>query len=78
MCKVLLSPGDNPITVNKYRHHHINSMSLERETFLNIKCVLNLSTNLSEIFFILRRTERDIITNVYQFSYKATVILIGF
>jgi len=39
-------------------------------------CVLIFSTNLSETFFILRRTEKYMIKNVYWSSYK--VILLRF
>jgi len=38
-------------------------------------CVLIFSTNLSQIFFILRRTERDIIKNVYWSLGKVHFIL---
>ena len=34
----------------------------------NIKCVLILSTNLSEAFVIVRRTEQNIIINVHRSS----------
>jgi len=45
---------------------------------LNIKYVLITSTNLSENFLILKRTENDMIINVYLSSYKVTVILVSF
>jgi hypothetical protein len=38
----------------------------------------NFSTNLSEIFLILRRIQPDITTNVHRSSRKVTVILVGF
>jgi len=41
-------------------------------------CVLIFSTILSETFLILRRTERDIIKNVYRSSYKVPVIVVRF
>jgi hypothetical protein len=41
-------------------------------------CVLNFSTVLCETFFILKRTERDIVKNVYQSSYKVPVFLARF
>ena len=40
--------------------------------------VLIFSTNLSEIFLNLRRTELDVIINVYWFSCKVLVILVKF
>ena len=41
-------------------------------------CVLILSTNLSEKFLILRRTERDIIMHEHMPSSKERVILVRF
>jgi hypothetical protein len=40
---------------------------------LNMKCVLLLSTNLCEIFLILRRIQRNVITNVYTFLCKVLI-----
>jgi len=37
-------------------------------------CVLIFSTNLSEIFIILRRNERDVIDSVYWSSCKVPLI----
>jgi len=36
-------------------------------------CILIFRTNLSKTFLILRRTERDIITNLYWCSCKVPV-----
>jgi hypothetical protein len=48
-----------------------------RETVIELQmCVLIFSTNLSETFLILRRTERDIIINVLRSSCKVLVILV--
>ena len=50
----------------------------EKKSF-NIKCVsLSSLQLLYETFLILRRTERDIITNVHRSSCKVPVILVGF
>jgi hypothetical protein len=45
-----------------------------RKKLLNIKFLLIFSTSLCEIVHILRRTELDIITNLYRSSYKVAVI----
>ena len=39
-----------------------------KKVLFNIKCVLILSTNLSEAFVIVRRTEQNIIINVHRSS----------
>jgi hypothetical protein len=50
---------------NIFPHYLINSMIFEKQ-LLNIKHVFQASLEfLSEVFFILRRGERDIIENVY-------------
>ena len=45
---------------------------------LNSKCVLISFTNLSGIFLILRRTDRDMIKRVYLSSSKVPAILVRF
>ena len=37
-----------------------------------------LSTNMTDIFFILRRTEQDMIKTVYRASCKVAVIVVRF
>ena len=52
-------------------------MIFEKKKLLNIKRVFRFSLQLlSETFLILRRTERDIDTNVKTSSYKVSVILV--
>jgi len=56
-------------------HYLINGMNVEKK-LLNIKYVFRFSLqHLSETFLILR-TERDMIKNVYWSSCKVTVILV--
>jgi hypothetical protein len=62
---------------------HLSTLSqtarFSEKTFFNIKCVLCLSLGvLSETFFILRRTERDIIINMHASSCKVAVSLVRF
>jgi hypothetical protein len=60
------------------QHCLINDTIFNKKIF-NMKCVYRVSLQrLSEIFFILRRTERDIIENVRWFSYKVPIILFRF
>jgi len=41
-------------------------------------CVLILSVNLSEKFCVLRRIQRDVITNIHRSACKVPVILVRF
>jgi len=49
---------------------------LWKRVFEHKMCVLIFSTNLPEIFLILRRIQQDTITNVHRCSCKVPVILV--
>jgi len=59
---------------------HIISQTagFSKKKLLNAKCVLIISQLLSETFLIPRRTERDVIRNVYLSSFEVPVILVRF
>jgi hypothetical protein len=66
------------------RPYHNFPRYLINDTFcgqmlLNIKCMLEFSLHIwSETFYILRRIQRDIVTNVRKSSCKVSVILFRF
>jgi hypothetical protein len=63
---------------NIFQHYLINGTIFEKQ-LLNIKSVLWSSPQvLSETFFILRKIQRDIVTNVETSSRELPVILVGF
>ena len=49
-----------------------------KKKLLNMKCVSIFSTTFASYIFILRRTERDMVENVYWSSCKAPFILTQF
>jgi len=61
-----------------FPHYLINSM-IFKKMLLNIKCVFQVSLQLlSEIFFILRTIEQDMIENVHWPSCKVPFVLSNF
>jgi len=69
-------PGSTLI-YSKFSHQ--NKARFSETKLLNVKCVFRFSLQiLSETFFIVRRTERDMIKNVYRSACDVPVILINF
>jgi UDP-N-acetylglucosamine:LPS N-acetylglucosamine transferase len=61
-----------------FLHYLTKGTIFEKKMLFNIKYVLIFSRNLSETFLILRRTERDIIINVYWYSHKVQIFFSDF
>jgi len=56
--------------------HYLKNCTIFGKKLLNTKCVFWFSVQLlSETFLILRRTERDMIKNVYRYACKVPVIV---
>jgi hypothetical protein len=78
VCAILYCHTWCPAVYHILLHHLISDMIFGKMSS-NIKCVFWFSLQvLSETFLILRRTERDIITNVYRSSCKVPDILVRF
>ena len=59
--------------------HYLINGAIFGKTLLNTKCVFWFSVQLlSETFLILRRTERDMIKNVYRSAGKVPVIVVRY
>ena len=59
--------------------HSLTKGMIFDKKLLNIKVVSSFSLQLSsETFFVIRRTEQDVIQNVHRSSHKVPVILVRF
>jgi hypothetical protein len=68
-----------PARFNNFFPHYLINGTIFEKKLLNTKSVFWFSVQLlSETFLILRRTERDMITNVYRSSCKVPVIVVRF
>ena len=59
-------------------HYLTNGTIFEKKIVDHTMCVLTVSKHLSEIVFVLRRTERDMIINVYRSSCEVPNIFVEF
>jgi len=76
-CATLSSVACPPL-YNIFPNYLINGTNFWNNVIGFEMCVLIFFTNLSEIFLILRRTERDMIKNIYRSSCKVPVIVVRF
>jgi hypothetical protein len=66
-----------PLWLHHIFRHYLTNGTIFGRILLNIKCVFWFTLQrLSEIFLVLRRTERDIIINVQRSLCKVPVILV--
>jgi hypothetical protein len=59
-------------------HYLKNGTIIEKNVIETKMCVSIFSTILSKLFLVLRRTEPDMIKNVYRYSCKAHFFLSDF
>jgi hypothetical protein len=76
MRRIILLPVAS-VDLPHFSYYTIKGTNWEKSV-LNIKCVLISLQIFSEKFLILRRTERDIIINVYRSSCTVSLILVIF
>jgi hypothetical protein len=60
---------------NNFPHYLIHGMIFGKKVTEHKMCVLIFSTNLVEKFLVVRRTERDMIKNVYGSCCKILIVL---
>jgi hypothetical protein len=75
-CAILSSVASPAVPYIATLFHKRQDFRKKKKKLLYTKCVLISSINLSETFLIPRRTERDIIKNVYWSTCKVTVIVV--
>jgi hypothetical protein len=67
---------NKPVWLYHVFPHYLINVTIFEKKLLSTKCVFLCSLQLlCEMFFILRRTERDVIRNVYLYPCKVPVIL---
>jgi hypothetical protein len=79
MCRILICglSGSTVFFPHSHKRHELRRGG--KKKLLNTNCVFWCSLQLlSETFLILRRTQRDTITNAQTPSRKVPVILVGF
>jgi len=77
-CAILSSVACPALQYFSTLSHKPHDFSKKKNVTEHKMCVLIFSTNFPEIFLILRRNERDVITNVYRSACKVPVLGVKF